>query len=189
MSRFPYHASHRSAFGQARAARQKGVALLVALVMLIIIGLTSASVMRGALSSDLIAQNTRVQSLAMQAAQMGLTYCEYKLEESTPATGGSDMAKLKTVADGADFWNNLANWTAANYHVVPDDWVSSDDSSFTPATAPQCMVQQLANTAHGDQVFEVTARGFSPDYSADGDGATTSGSVVWLQSRVLYEAP
>lgn len=168
------------------AAAQGGVALLVALVMLVIIGLASASVMRGALSSDLVANNTRVHTLAMQAAQIGLAYCERLLDDSTPSDG-SNMAKLHPLADGADYWNNLGHWTEDNIHTVPDDWIASANSTFAPETLPECMVQQLADTGTGDKVFEVTARGFSPDYSTDGDGATATGSVVWLQSRVLYD--
>lgn len=172
--------------GRVRPAAQRGVALLVALVMLVIIGLASASVMRGALSSDLVAQNTRVHTLAMQAAQIGLAYCERLLNDTTPADG-SDLDKLQAEpgAGAAHAWNSLANWTAANVHTVPDDWMASANSTFSPETLPQCMVQQLADTASGDHVFEVTARGFSPDYSA-GDGGTATGSVVWLQSRLLY---
>ncbi|WP_374672950.1 hypothetical protein [Ideonella sp.] len=167
---------------------QQGVALLVALVMLVIIGLASVSVMRGALNSDLIANNTRVQSLATQAAQLGLAYCERLLNDSTPSDG-SDMEKLHTTAaDAPAFYNTLANWADANVHTVPEDWMASADSSFSPENRPQCMVEQLNNTAGGDdRQFAVTARGFSPDYSADDNGNPASGSVVWLQSRVVYE--
>jgi type IV pilus assembly protein PilX len=166
---------------------QRGVALLVALVMLVIIGLTSVSVMRGALSSDLVANNTRVQALAHQAAQLGLAYCERLLNDSTPSDG-SDMQKLHTtLATEPSFFNDLSNWTEANVHTVPDDWMASDTSNFTPETKPQCMVEQLNDTDNKDHDFAVTARGFSPDYDRDDDGNTVSGSVVWLQSRVLYE--
>jgi type IV pilus assembly protein PilX len=163
------------------------VALLVALVMLVIIGLASVSVMRGALNSDLIANNTRVQSLATQAAQIGLAYCERLLNDTSPSDG-SDLAKLHaTAADAPAFFNTLGNWTEANVHTVPDDWMASADSSFTPGTLPQCMVEQLNDTTRGDPQFAVTARGFSPDYSADDNGNPASGSVVWLQSRLVYE--
>jgi type IV pilus assembly protein PilX len=156
-----------------RADGQRGVALLVALVMLVIIGLASVSVMRGALSSDLVANNTRVQTLAHQAAQIGLAYCERLLDDSSPG-------------DGSD--NNLANWADANVHTVAEEWMASEDSTFTPGTLPQCMVEQLQDVpGTGDKDFVVTARGFSPDYSADDDGNAESGSVVWLQSRLLYE--
>jgi type IV pilus assembly protein PilX len=171
---------------QRHANRQRGVALLVALVMLVIIGLASVSVMRGALSSDLVANNTRVQALAHQAAQMGLAYCERLLFDSTPQDG-SNMDKLNvTNAREPALFNSLSNWSTANVHTVPDDWMASDDSSFAEGVPkPECMVEQLLDTASGDHDFAVTARGFSPDY-ADEDGNTVSGSVVWLQSRVLY---
>lgn len=167
--------------------RQRGVALMVALVMLVIIGLASVSVMRGALNSDLIANNTRVQSVAAQAAQIGLTYCERLLNDTGPSDG-SDLEKLHTTAGQApSFFNTLSNWSNDNTYEVPDDWMASADSSFTPDTLPQCMVEQLDDTARGDPQFVVTARGFSPDYSADDNGNPASGSVVWLQSRLLYE--
>lgn len=165
------------------APAQRGVALLVALVMLVIIGLASVSVMRGALSSDLVANNTRLQSLATQAAQIGLAYCERLLDDSTVV--GSNMAKLQqTAAREPSFFNDLDNWTDANVHTVPIDWMESADSSFTPDRRPECMVERLQNIpVTNDRDFVVTARGFSPDYSDEGGG---SGSVVWLQSRVLY---
>jgi type IV pilus assembly protein PilX len=178
----------RHGLSRGRADGQRGVALLVALVMLVIIGLASVSVMRGALSSDLVANNTRVQTLAHQAAQIGLAYCERLLDDSSPADG-SDMAKLQQTADRQPaFFNNLANWTDANVHKVPEGWMASEDSSFTPEAEPECMVEQLQDVPiSGDKDFVVTARGFSPDYSADDDGNAESGSVVWLQSRLLYE--
>jgi type II secretory pathway pseudopilin PulG len=50
---------------------------------------------------------------------------------------------------------------------------------------PQCLVEA---TAVAD-VFTVTARGFSPDFTSDaGTGAIRSGSVVWLQSTILLGA-
>lgn len=179
--------SVRRGSGRGRAASQRGVALLVALVMLVVIGLTSVSVMRGALSSDLVANNTRVQTLAHQAAQIGLAYCERLLDDSTPGDG-SDMSKLQqTAARQPAFFNDLANWADANVHKVPEGWMASEDSTFTPEAEPECMVEQLQDTLYGDKDFAVTARGFSPDYSADDDGNPASGSVVWLQSRVLYD--
>ncbi len=154
--------------------------------MLVIIGLASVSVMRGALSSDLVANNTRVQSLASQAAQIGLAYCERLLDDSTPSDG-SNMAKLhKTEAREPSFFNDLRNWRSANIETVPTTWMESRDSSFIPETRPECMVEQLQDTASNEKDFVVTARGFSPDYSADENGNPQSGSAVWLQSRVLY---
>jgi hypothetical protein len=46
-----------------------------------------------------------------------------------------------------------------------------------PAKKPECVVENLSGSG-----VVITARGFSPDYAADGSGYTTSGAVVWLQS-------
>lgn len=168
----------RSALRQRRGER--GVALMVALVMLVIIGIASVSIMRGALSSDLIANNTRVQTLAMQAAQIGLRYCEdeaVKHAKTLPTV-------VHVLDDSGDrAWETLGNWGDADkVNEVPSEYMSSDNSTFVPGTSPQCMVQQ--KNLSGQTIYEVTARGFSPDYAADEDGSTASGSVVWLQSML-----
>lgn len=158
---------------------QRGVVLIVALVVLVIIGLMSASIMRGALSSDLIANNARVQTLASQAAQIALRYCEDQ------TTANVVTIHLEPVVDLEEnhAWHTFSNWSDANIvNEVPDDYLQSANSTHTPAKAPQCIVQQMV--VGGKTVFQVTARGFSPDYSADESGYTNTGSVVWLQSVV-----
>jgi type II secretory pathway pseudopilin PulG len=160
-------------------ARQGGVALIVALVVLVIIGLTSAAVMRGALSSDLITNNTRVQSLATQAAQVALSYCEqqYRLGPTPP------IIVLTAPAGGADMaWETFGNWSNVNMvNEVPADYMRSALSTFVPSTLPQCMVQHsTTGLPNNVPTLVITARGFSPDY-AQTNGLTTAGSVVWLQ--------
>ena len=161
--------------------RQKGVALMVALVMLVIIGLASVSIMRGALSSDLVANNTRVQALASQAAQIALRYCEDQTTASPP-----DITIL--AAAPADEWSTFGNWAdAAKAFTVPDGYMQSANSTFSYDTMPQCMAQLTAVGNPPLPAYKVTARGFSPDYSADADGNTKSGSVVWLQSTLALQ--
>ena len=69
--------------------------------------------------------------------------------------------------------------------------MSSADSAFKPAQLPQCAVekQSLVMTQNGvpagtADVYVITARGFSTDYSASPQGVSLTGSVVWLQSLV-----
>lgn len=173
------HSAQRRLAGLRRGER--GVALMVALVMLVIIGIASVSIMRGALSSDLIANNTRVQTLAMQAAQIGLRYCEdevVKREMGQPTL----IHTPEVDAPNPRAWEVFANWSDADkVNEVPSEYMSSDNSTFVPGALPQCMVQE--KNLSGQTIYEITARGFSPDYAADeDDGSTVSGSVVWLQS-------
>lgn len=170
--------------GSLKSRRERGVALIVALVVLVIIGLTSASVMRGALSSDLVANNARTQTLAAQAAHIALRFCEADF-----TNGGANITQLP-ISNPAAF-ENLDNWADPSMATTMQaQYMQSDISTFTPATLPQCMVQEHdlngdgAYTA-GVDAIQFTARGFSPDYAADDNGATESGSVVWVQSLVV----
>jgi type II secretory pathway pseudopilin PulG len=168
---------HRRSRRQALPSLQRGVALIVALVVLVIIGLTSAAVMRGALSSDLVTNNARVQTLATQAAQVALKYCETQLQVPPPI----GIILLDVPPDGVMAWTQFGNWTNVNLvNTVPDEFMKSELSSFAPSRMPQCMAQR--STAGAAPTIVVTARGFSPDFQADEDtGATVAGSVVWLQ--------
>ena len=146
------------------------------MIMLIVIGLMSVSVMRGALSSDLIAGNARSQNFATQSAQIALRYCERQLTAAAivplPAPGG-----------GATNWGVFANWSnVALRREVPAAIMVSADSSIQPTVLPQCMVENTTLEDGATAAVIVTARGFSPDFSADGSGRTVTGSVVWLQS-------
>lgn len=158
---------------------ERGVALIVALIVLVIIGLTSASVMRGALSTDVVANNTRMQTLAMQAAQIGLRYCERQAQ----IDAGGTAAALPLAP--ANYWETYDHWSEAitGIYEVPIDYMKSENGSFWPNKLPQCMTQKY-QIAAGKTGYQVTARGFSPDYSAEGD-FTDTGSVVWLQS-IIY---
>lgn len=159
------------------ASRQRGVTLIVALVMLVVIGLTSAAVMRSALGTDTVANNTRVQLLAMQAAQIGLRYCEAEVVKPTPS-----ITVYPASAAGSERWRSFANWqgSAVIATTVPQSQMASGNTPGTmvPSTLPQCLAEKHPTLT---STYIVTARGFSADYAQTG-GYTTAGSVVWLQS-------
>lgn len=166
---------------------ERGVSLIITLIMLVIIGLTASAAMRGAISSERVVNNMRAEALAQQYAEAGLEYCESQM--NLPSAGRIPAladASLTTVAvGGATKWSVSGTWVggAASQVVVPLARIESVDSSFTPRQ-PECFVeyQTLADTR---TAVLVTARGFSPDYTADATtGRTLSGSVVWLQSML-----
>lgn len=179
---------------------QRGVTLIVALVMLVIIGFMSAAMMRGALTGDTIANNLRVQNYAMQQAQLGLRYCEHVVEKNRlePQSARS-AAGIPPPASAppppppeppASYpWQAFKSWhdglpidDGQGAQDVPREWyVGSAVNELQPPKAPQCLIA-LHKTL--DNTYVITARGFSPDWSEDGDGRTKSGSVVWLQSIV-----
>ena len=173
---------------------QCGVSLIIVLIMLVIIGLTSAAAIRNATSGEKLTNNIRVQNLAQQYAEAALRYCEAEVGKADLSrTSTLAEANLITVAVGDPTeWGKPATWLGtggafASKTELPLTQVKSADSSFQPSKLPECVVekQTLPDT---NIVYVITARGFSPDYTADSTtGKTTGGSVVWLQSTILLQ--
>ncbi|WP_374318366.1 PilX N-terminal domain-containing pilus assembly protein [Aquabacterium sp.] len=162
---------------------EQGVVLVVVLIMLVVIGLVSAAAMRGAMSADMISNNARIENLAKQAAQIGLRYCEEEIVKDTPA-----ITIYAAPTSGSAAWTTFSNWfgtTGVKATTVPASYMQSTDSAFTPATRPQCLAEYSAVNAN---IVIITARGFSPDFSAATDGSTATGSVVWFQSFVSLQS-
>jgi len=177
---------------------QRGVSLLIVLIMLVVIGLTSAASLRSASSNERISNNFRMHALAEQYAEAALRYCETQLTLAEAARVDSLKEASLRAFTGAAYpsWANPLTWTgtggaSASLTRVPEALVSSADSAFKPAQLPQCAVekQSLVMTQNGvpagtADVYVITARGFSTDYSASPQGVSLTGSVVWLQSLV-----
>ena len=171
------------------------MSLIVVMAMLVIIGLMSASAIRGANSGEQATNNIRMQNLAQQYAEAALKYCEAELikkEDERIATlveARIVPTSSKDTAEGRWAWNDAQAWTGSSgagqsRSTVPEANIHSTDSSFKPSKLPECVVERLA-LGDGSKPYAITARGFSPDYVADGSGRTTAGSVVWMQS-IIY---
>lgn len=161
---------------------QQGVTLLVVLVMLVVIGLVSASAMRQAANADLISNNTRLEQLAKQAAETALRYCENQITSTT----GTPAIQIQPVNQNTPAWKTFTNWSGSGKKAieVPETEFKStvDTNAPVPKKPPQCMVEY---SPLGNNVYIVTARGFSPDFQEDsGTGRTIRGAVVWLQSTL-----
>lgn len=175
-------------------AHQRGVSLLIVLVMLVIIGVTSAAAIRNATSSEKLTNNIRVQNLAQQYAEAALRYCEGELAkaETNRVITLAEVNIVQTDYGANPAWNQATTWTgaggaAASRTVVPEMQVKSSGSTFKPATLPECAVEKQV-MADANVAYVITARGFSPDYQRNAQtGATVSGSVVWLQSMVMLK--
>ncbi len=182
----------KSVFRHAGPAR--GVSLIVVMVMLVVIGLMSATAIRGANSGEQATNNIRMQNLAQQYAEAALKYCEAELVKkdderiASLAEARIHVTSRTATERGQWAWNDAQAWTGSSgagqsRTTVPEASIHSTDSSFTPSKLPECVVEKLA-LADGSAPYAVTARGFSPDYVADASGKTTAGSVVWMQSIV-----
>lgn len=174
------------------ARRQQGVTLIIVMMMLVIIGITSAAAIRNATSGEKLTNNIRMQSLAQQYAEAALRYCEAELgkPEASRITTLAEVNIVQTAFGATPAWSLSGTWTgaggaSASKTVLPEAQVKSTDSAFRPNKLPECVAEKQV-MADASIAYVLTARGFSPDYVADaGTGATTNGSVVWLQSTVI----
>ncbi|MCO5975945.1 pilus assembly PilX family protein [Ideonella oryzae] len=177
----------------AGARVQRGVVLIVALVMLAIIALMSVSVMRASLASDLIVNNVRAQSLAQQSAELALRYCERQANADVQSGRAAFILPALDDDDGDPAngrptrWNTFSNWFggSAVAVTVPDAVVVSVDSPVKPPN-PQCLPEYTVLNDGTTTIVLITARGFSPDHRQDVIGRTLAGSVVWLQSMLRF---
>lgn len=184
---------------------ERGVTLLVVMVLLLILGLSAAAVLRNAASGERFAHNLRQQQLAQQQAELALRYCEAELRKPDGGEPGlppgavlrepilAEAGLTRTAWDAPPAWRQGANWIgmggAASARVVlPQDHAGSPASGLVPGRQPECLVE-LQVLADGALVHVVTARGFSPAYPAGADvdpsASPAGGAVVWLQSILL----
>lgn len=186
---------------KSRPKAQNGVSLIIVLIMLVIIGLTSAAAIRNATSGEKVTNNIRLQNLAQQYAEAALRYCEKELGKDPTVAApigrlGTSLANANILDVDIDIgeapgWEQSATWigtggASASKTTLPESQIRSSDSAFRPVKLPECVVEK--QKINGSYPYVVTARGFSPDYTADsGTGKTTNGSVVWLQSTIILE--
>jgi type IV pilus assembly protein PilX len=175
--------------------RQKGISLIIVLIMMVVIGLTAASAMRSATSGQRVTNNARMDTLATQYAEAALRYCEAQLQipdanlAPLPVRVNSlKDANIPTTTFVASGWGQTATWVgvggaSATKTALPSAQFSTAGvSTNVPTTAPECVVERQVIGSPTFAVTVVTARGFSPDYEANVNGTTKRGSVVWLQS-------
>jgi hypothetical protein len=172
----------------------RGIVLVVALILLAVIGISSAMAMRMSLFGDIVSKNMRAQNLALQSAELALRYCERQVAQdpgSVPMVSG-----LGTALE----WQAPAQWASAV--TVPADMLGT---AAGYRMAPQCLIRLFSvdeflaawppdpGTVLADSrgyssdyvvLHRITARGFSPDFERDGNGQPVAGAEVWLQSLV-----
>jgi Tfp pilus assembly protein PilX len=172
--------------------RQQGIVLVIALILLGIVGITSAMAIRSALEGDTIATSLRSVNLTNQAAETALRWCELQARNADVSPAAS-AAPLQQPLDDSQFpsrWSTLAGFTA-NAVQVPAAVMTAAGMTNLP-TLPQCIVEN--NTAMqqildgngystGSRSYVVTVRAFSPDYNRA--GANKVGNEVWLQSNLI----
>lgn len=181
-------------------ARGQGASLIIVLVLLVVIGLTSAASLRKASSNERVSHNVRMHWLAEQYAEAALRYCQSQLllADAQRVSSLQESVLIPINATAVPGWANPQTWSGsggafASLTSVAQAFVESLDSAFAPQMLPQCVVERQAlpllqnGAAVGNaDVYVITARGFSPDYREIRPGLR-SGAVVWLQCRLSVQ--
>jgi type IV pilus assembly protein PilX len=185
-----------------RYSTQQGVVLIVALIMLAIISLMAATTIKGSGSSEALSSSSRTQSLALQAADAAIRYCEEGVQNNLNATRAAEPERVGSLyvavsitpepfVAGTDLnWTNLATWDvgakSALIYKLPATFLS--DSVYK--RMPECMAQYTKDTVAGVTQVVITARGFGPEVADATDADTVrkpKGAEVWLQSYLNFE--
>jgi len=179
---------------------QEGIVLVMALIILVIVSLLAVMSMRNATSSDAVTGAVRTTSLATQAAEIALRYCEQSLiSVYSVADGGSatftttfSMSNVQPYSSTPK-WQSLTIWdsTSTATFVLGTTTVNQAGLTATFSRLPECMVEPVPSVANGTvsytTAFVITARGFGPEVSAvDTSRSRPKGTEIWLQSTIEF---
>ncbi len=158
-------------FSNQLQARQQGVVLAVALIMLVLITLLSVSAMRSTIMEERMASNSHNNNLAFQMAETALRHAEALLNTDPDATlvpiGLSQSVGFGTcevnLDNNTDFYNQIV-WDAlgCDYIGNADNAMSNPPQYFVEflyAKAPQ----DASNPEPRECFYRITARGYGPD--------------------------
>ena len=174
------------------SARERGVVLIIALILLMVMSLIAGFSIRNSASSTQVTNNTRTQALAMQAAESALRHCEQAVINfrNGVAAGVGVVSPLTpsaapVIAGTPYAWQTMTNWdgagTASNVTILTA--TDMNDAGSLYKRFPECMAQYL-QTGNTQRVV-VTARGFGPEVPAvDANRDAPAGAEVWLQSSI-----
>ena len=192
---------------------QRGVVLIIALVMLLVISLLATLSMRNATSTESISGNVRTTELATQAAEIALRYCEDAAAQSIGWPGTLDPVPFIPVFSSTPLWSAkdtsgvLTNWDGAGSSaapanptgpvlVIPGGSINQAGAGVTFKRPPECMVERMQMATNTTTVttattFVITARGFGPEVAQTNAARDRpkSGSEVWMQSTVELNPP
>lgn len=177
----------------ARPATQRGVVLIIALVMLVVISLLTTLSIRSAVSTESVSGNVRTTELASQAAEIALRYCEDAVVQLQ--AGALTLPSAPTILAFQDppRWKSPSGtWdtSPSDAFIVPSAYVNQAAGTATYKRAPECLVERMpvvtaAGVLSNTSTFVITARGFGPEVPlATASRSRPQGSEVWMQSTI-----
>jgi type IV pilus assembly protein PilX len=178
------------------ATAESGIVLIFALILLILISFIASMAIQRATSGEQVSKALRTHTVAFQAAETALRFCEDQvLKTSTVVSGKNVLVPSPYPMDGSApaLWSTRTNWDLAAGKAVAIDstLINSKDSAarkLPTEVLPRCMVERMRlDSDEGAEVdaFLITAIGFSADYHQTTSASPPdAGGEVWLQSTV-----
>jgi type IV pilus assembly protein PilX len=184
---------------------QRGVVLVITILLVIILALVGTFAIRNAAQSEKIMNGLRTTNVAQEAAETALRYCEqiaiadangtdytsYSTSGAIAKIIGNKTTKVDLMTEENDTlakWKTAANWKSSSANLIsvtPDFYKYSTATTGNDATelinSPACLIQRLL-TGTGVSGYVITARGFANNATFDSNNKVTAGSEVWLQS-------
>ncbi len=190
-------ATHRSI----HPGRQNGIALVVALILILVMSLLGTFAIRNATQSERSINGIRTAEVAREAAETALRFCEqiaifdgdnkdYTQYGTTGLRAKIISAPVLSEADPAAAWRVPGNWADSIAISVPAAYhqklsgSSADPDVPRLNTPPRCLIQKIqSNTTPPLTGYLITARGFANNATfTPSTGKTTQGAESWLQS-------
>jgi Tfp pilus assembly protein PilX len=180
-----------------RCRRERGVVLVITLILIVILSLLGTFAIRNATQSERSINGIRSAEVAREAAETALRFCEQvaifdgdgKDYTEYGTSGLRDKIIATTIgseSDPAAAWRTEANWTdSSNAIQVPPDYFKKDTGGTSPlTTAPRCLIQKIETTSTPKLTgYLITARGFANNAKyTPTTGKATQGAESWMQS-------
>lgn len=166
--------------------KQKGVALFVSLVLLLVLTIVGVSAVQTTSLEERMARNTHDNVLAFQAAESALREAEQWVAANVVSTasfvaGGDNGRYSAAVFDQEENWSNAATWAGGNSRVATAavqgvaeqpryiiEWVATVQRDDNPGM----LTSSYATLFDRIEIFRITARGVGG----------TANATVMLQS-------
>ena len=175
---------------QAAAGPERGIVLLLVLIILVVLSGAAIWAAKASISSDQVANNIRINATVNELAELALRYCEDSVIQNNATIKILPFPLASASGELPTAWQSLGNWraTPSQINVVPAGNLQ-DALNRRPARAPECRIEEM-RLAPTDmqriQGFLITARGFSQDYQEASNGAITRGTDAWVQSMIRF---
>ena len=164
-------------------SRQQGIALIMAIILLIIATLTGLAGMRNTSLQEKLAANLYDRAIAMQAAEFALSAAEKYIHETargTLITAVTDCSQptssCPATPDNTFKTTGTTVWTNV---TLPDDFKKGADSG-----TPQYFIQYLG-LKNSDANTDTSQSGNLLQYGATGGGSNATGATQNATYRVI----